>query len=89
LDKNANRKLYYNVLGFSYLMEGNIQSAIEAWEHLGTEDIFEPYLIHAYQAYKNQNNLQKANQILNMAYFLGVVDEEGKQFQLKQVLKTK
>ncbi len=83
IGKNANKNLLYNLLAFSKLMTGENKQAADIWSNLIPEDILEPYLIPAYQSFQTQGLTEKAKKTLNMAYFLGIIDEEGKNLQLK------
>lgn len=83
LSKNPNKNLLFNLLAYSKLMLGENNKAADIWSQLPLEDISEPYLMQAYQSFKIQGLIEKANKTLNMAYFLGIINEEGKIMQLK------
>ena len=89
ISKNANKNLLYNLLAYSKLMTGEIKQATDIWSNLNTEDILEPYLISAFQSFQTQGLTEKAKKTLNMAYFLGIIDEEGKNLQLKNTILPK
>ena len=89
ISKNANKNLLYNLLAYSKFMTGEIKQATDIWSNLNTEDILEPYLISAFQSFQTQGLTEKAKKTLNMAYFLGIIDEEGKNLQLKNTILPK
>ena len=89
IDQDYNRICIYNVMAISLFQNGEINKAVEIWNKIQISEIFEPLLIPAYQSFKQVSNYQKATQILNMAYFLGTIDEERKLYEMKSGLKTK
>ncbi len=89
LSNNPNKSLYYNILAYCQFKIGEIKSAILTFDNLKPEQVLDPCVILAFQCYKQSQNIEKAHQFLNMAYFLGTIDEEGKKLYLNQMPKTK
>lgn len=89
LSKNPNKSLYYNILAYCQFKIGELKLAVQTFDNLKPEEIFDPYVLVAYDCYKQNNNIEKANLLLKMAYFLGIIEEQGKQTQLNQGFKSK
>ncbi len=90
LNNHPNKTFLFNLLAYSNFMNGNeinIAKASEIWSNMETEDILAPFLIPAYRCFKSKGLTIKENQALNMAYFLGVIDAEGKLWELKNTIK--
>ena len=89
LANHPNKTMLINILAYSNFMNGketNISKAAQIWSNMETEDILKPFLIPAYRCFKYKRLTSNENEALNMAYFLGVIDEAGKLQEIKNTL---